>query len=305
MASGLSWVWWVTCLPWAAVIVLDLMREPRDWRRWLISLSAFAAIAYLGRGGLGEVNLRFALIAGLGLVVLLAMIAGEMKRRRRARRMAKWTAEHGYRPIAIARGRTQVALPEGLHRLPIFNLGMLPRTDEMIARPESASADILVFRHSIRRKVAWYDVGGVEASGTVIALRRPGLWLPFFQVRPRAMYPWMDGGPVGEDVPLGHASTFARTYRLGGHEPKNLRAFFGDDLLAAIAEKPGWVIQGEGEWLAAFYYDRSTNLMSLKPSALRSSPLERLDDHVRDAELLLDKLADRGARFASRDLGAA
>ncbi len=305
MASGLSWVWWVTCSLWAAVIVLDLRREPRDWRRWLVSLSAFLAIATLSRGGLGEVNLRFALIAGLGLVVLVAMIAGELSRRRRADRLEKWTADQDYRPIAIAPRRTQAALPDGLHRLPFFHHGRLSRTDELIARSEGDAEEILVFRHSIRRKVAWYDAGRVEVSGTVVALRRRGLWLPYFQIRPLAMYPWMDGGAVGEAVPLGHSSPFARTYRLGGHEPRNLRAFFSDDLLAAIAERPGWVVQGEGEWLAAFYYDRSPNLMSLKSSNLRSVRLEHLQDHVRDAGKLLDRVADRGIRYASRDLGAA
>ena len=305
MASGLSWVWWVTCSLWAAVIVLDLKREPRDWRRWLVSVSAFVAIASLGRGGLAEVNLRFVLIAGLALVVIAAMIAGDLSRRRRADRLEKWAAEQGFRPMSIARRPTQAALPDALHRLPFFNHGNLSRIDELISRSDDDSHDVLVFRHSIRRKVAWYDIGGVEASGTVVALRRSGLWLPYFQIRPLAMYPWMDGGAVGEAVALGHSSAFARTYRLGGHEPRNLRAFFGDDLLAAIAERPGWVIQGEGEWLAAFYYDRSPNLMSLKSSNLRSAKLDQLQDHVRDAVALLDKLADRGIRFASRDLGAA
>jgi hypothetical protein len=139
----------------------------------------------------------------------------------------------------------------------------------------------------------------------VIALRRPGMWLPQFQVRPIGLFKEFDGGPLGDPVSIPSGLAFAKSYRLGGHEPRNLRAIFDDGLLAKIAEKPGWVIEGEGEWVAAFYFDRSPNLMSLKTSTLRKVKLDALEEHARDAYRVLTSVAERSSRAEARDAGAA
>ena len=72
-----------------------------------------------------------------------------------------------------------------------------------------------------------------------------------------------------------------------------------------IGEKPGWLIEGEGEWLAAFRFDRSPNLMSLKTSTLRTVRVGRPGGHVGEAQRLLENLADRASRSARREAGAA
>lgn len=304
MPSDWGPYWLVTWSLWAAVVFLDRRREPRDWR-WAVSLGALILVAAATRESLREFNLRFVLLAGLAAVVILSWGVGRLLSRRRLARTAAWAREHGFEAVALASRRTEDALPDDLRRLPIFAGGSLPRTEGVVAREDGEGGTVLAFRHAIRRKMAWYGASGVEVRGTVVALRRPGMWLPLFQVRPSGLLSWIDGGPIGEAVPVAGASRFAGGYRLGGHEPTNLRALFSDALLDAIAEKPGWIIQGEGEWIAASYFDRSENLMSLKTSSLRTARLDGLGGFVKDSGDLLGLVADRASRWSARDLGAA
>ncbi|MDB5353193.1 MAG: hypothetical protein JWN86_4440 [Planctomycetota bacterium] len=305
MASGLSWVWLLTWSLWAAVVFKDWQRQPRDWR-WMFSLGTLVIVAWSTIGSLDDVNnLRFILLAGLAVVVLLSWTWVDLAASRRRSRRADWAGIHGYEPLAIERRRSSSSLPDGLRRLPMFSKGFSPATEGVMVRDDENGRQRFVFDHTIRRKVTWFDAGGVGTTGTVVAMHRPGMWLPLFQVRPIGIMYAMDGGPLGDPVAVGAGTAFAKSYRLGGHEPRNLRGFFSDELLAAISEKPGWVIEGEGEWIAACYFDRSENLMSLKASRLRIVKAEQLEDHVRDATLMLGRIADRDARSSARGVGAA
>lgn len=303
MGSGFHGVWLVTWSLWAVVIARDVRREPRDWR-WIVWLAALFAAAAATRDTLREVNLRFVLLSGLAVVVLVGWTAADLLNRRRRPRLSAWARSHGYGPTALESRRAEATLPEGLRRLPMLGRGRWPRTEGLLSRDDGDGRERLVFDHTIRRKVVWYD-SGVEATGTVVAIRRRGMWLPLFQVRPVGLFAWMDGGPLGEPVPTAGNAAFARSYRLGGHEPRNLRALFTDDLLAAITERPGWLIEGEGEWIAAFAFDRAPSLMSLKTSTLRTVKVGGLEAHIGEASRLLDRIADHAARSAERGAGAA
>lgn len=306
MASGLNWVWLVTVVLWGAIVYKDMRRVPFDGRRF-ISLAAFLLIACASYNRLTEANLNFILLNALAVVVLIGWTLSNLGANRRRSRIADWGSSHGFEPVAIERKGSSESLPEGLRRLPFLGRGRAAWTEGVIARRDGDvdGEECRVFDHTIRRKVVWYDANGAEATGTVVALRRPGMWLPLFQVRPVGMFDWFDGGALGDAVPLKADSGFAKSYRLGGHEPRNLRSFFTDELLASIAEKPGWLIEGEGEWIAAFYFDRAASVMSLKSSTLRTVKVDQLDDHVRDASRLLGRIADRDARTATRGVGAA
>ena len=300
----MSLVWLVTWALWGAVVYRDWKRDPRD-PRWLVSLIGLVALAVLTRESQQEANWRFFALTGLAASILTAWAAHDFRRRRARCRLAKWAADHDFEPIGLEPRRVSEALPEGLLRLPMLARGHTARAAGLLRRIDPDGAEVVVFEHRIRRKLAWYHIDGAEASGTVVALRRPGMWLPLLQVRPSGLLPGMDGGPLGDAVATTPGSAFARSYRLGGDEPRNLRGLFGDDLLARIAERPGWLIEGEGEWLAAFYFDRAESLMSLKTSALRVAPIEALEEHVRDAYRVLEAVADQGMRPQKRGAGAA
>ncbi len=303
MASGLSWVWLVTWSLWAVVVYKDSRRQPRDWR-WLVSLGALIVIAWATWDSFREVNLRFILLAGLAVLILVGWTVLDAIAGRRRSQFSRWAADHGFEPRDIEPRRTIASLPDGLRRLPILSQGGSPFTVGLVAQSSEAQ-ERLVFDHTIRRKVIWYDANGVETTGTVVAIRRPGMWLPLFQIRPVGTTNAMDGGPLGDAVPLGTNSAFAKSYRLGGHEPRNLRTVFTDELLATIAEKPGWLIEGEGQWIACYYFDRTENLMSLKTSKLRIVQPDQLADHVREATRILERIAARDRQTSSHDVGAA
>jgi hypothetical protein len=300
----MSWVWFLTWALWGAVVYRDWRREPRDGR-WLVSLLGLVALAGWSRGSQRDLNWRFFALTGLALLILAAWGVHDLLGRRRRDRLARWAADHGFEPMELAPRHVESSLPEGLRRLPMMARGNASRSSGLVRRREAGGDEVLVFEHRIRRKLAWYDLDGAEMTGTVVALRRPGMWLPLLQVRPVGLLPGMDGGAVGDAVTTAPGSAFARSYRLGGHEPRNLRGLFGDDLLAHIAERPGWLIEGEGEWLAAFYFDRAESLMSLKTSALRVARIQALEEHARDAYRVLEAVADRGMRPLERGAGAA
>jgi hypothetical protein len=304
MASGVSFVWVVTWALWGAVVYKDWRSSLGD-RRWLGSLAALVVLAAMTRGSFVEFDLRAGLLIAIAVAILgIWSVADMMAARRRARKEA-WARSAGFEPVALAPAPSSATLPDGLRRLPMLGLGRSPRTDGVLRRESRDGGELFVFDHAIRRRVIWYDANGVDASGTVVAIRRPDVCLPLFQVRPIGLFAWMDGGSVGDAVPLPSGTAFAKSYRLGGHEPRNLRTLFSDDLLALIGEKPGWLIEGEGEWLAAFVFDRSPNLMSLKTSTLRSVRVGGLEAHVREVERLLENLADRASRSSRREVGAA
>lgn len=300
----MSWVWLVTMALWGAVVYRDWRREPRDGR-WIVSLLGWVALGYLTRNGMREVTISLVLLDVLAIAFLAGWMAVDLRARMRRARLETWAREKGFEAVAIAPKWAPQTLPEGLRRLPMLAKGRAARTANLLRREEADGGETLVFENAVRRPVAWYDLDGAEARGTVVAIRRPGLWLPQFQVRPVGLLAGMDGGAIGDAVATTPGTAFARSYRLGGHEVRNLRALFGDDLLALIAERPGWLIEGEGEWLAAFYYDRAENLMSLRTSTLRVVGVESLEDHVRDVYRVLGALADRGSRSQGRGAGAA
>ena len=297
-------VWLATWMSWIAVISLDYRRPPRDPRR-LLPLAAVAVLAALTLGTMTALDLRLVLLACLACGVASTLVAAEWRAKRRRRRVESWATDHGYEHVAIPPRWSGDVLPEGLRRLPFLGGGRAATTSNLVRRELPEGGEVLVFDHAIQRPSAWHDPGGHLASGTVVAIRRPGLWLPLFQVRPAGVFRWMDGGPLGEAVAMPHAPSFAKAYRLGGHEPRNLRALFADDLSAALADRPGWLIEGEGEWVAAFSLDRPESSMSLKGASLRHFALNDRDIFAQEAVALLGRIADRGDRSAERGAGAA
>ena len=304
MASGVSMVWVITWALWGAVVYKDWRSSLGD-RRWLASLAAWLVLAALTRESFAEPDLRAGILIVIAIAILAVWTAMDALAARRRTGREVWARSNGFEAVALAPARSSSTLPAGLRRLPMLGIGRSPRTEGVLRRALPAGDEILVFNHAIRRQVIWYDANGAEAAGTVVALRRPGLCLPLFQVRPIGLFAWMDGGALGDAVLVPAGTAFAKSYRLGGHEPRNLRALFADDLLALVAEKPGWLIEGEGEWLAVFCFDRSPNLMSLKTSTLRTVRLDGLEEHARECERLLGALADRAARGSRREVGAA
>ena len=304
MATGVSLVWVVTWTLWGAVVYKDWRSGPGD-RRWLASLAALILLAAMTRGSLGELNLRAGLLIAIAVAILAAWNVSDLMAARRRSRKRDWARSAGFEAPALAPAASSMTLPDGLRRLPMLGRGRSPRTEGVLRREGGDGGELLVFDHAIRRRVIWYDVNGVDVSGTVVAIRRPGICLPLFQVRPIGLFAWMDGGPLGDAVAVPGGTAFAKSYRLGGHEPRNLRALFTDDLLASIAAKAGWLIEGEGEWIAAIAFDRSPNLMSLKTSTLRTVRVGGLEEHVRAARHLLEDLADRASRSSRRGVGAA
>ncbi len=304
MTSGVSVVWFITWSLWAAVVTKDFRREPRDVRR-LVSLAALVLLAIVTRDSLREADLRFALLGGLAAAVLIVWTIADFRTARTTKALAEWAGRNDFECVALKPQRTKSSLPDALASLTMFTNGRFPVTRQLLKRADAAGKESLIFRHSIHRPAVWYDISGMEAYGTVVAIHRPGIWLPRFQIRPVGLLPWMDGGIVGDPVPVPSGSSFSKSYRLGGDEPRNLRAMFTDELLAKIAEKSGWMIEGEGEWLAAIYFDRSDNLMSLKTSTLRTVSTENLEEFVREADAVLDRIADRGHRGDLQGVGAA
>ena len=304
MPSEIPWVWLVLGSLGGLVVLLDFLREPRDWR-WVLSLAALIGLGIVARDSFREPDLRFVLLTGLAVSVLVAWAASRSLARHRQARIVAWARDRGYEPVAVGRQRAEATLPEPLRRLPVFKTGAYSRTEGLLRRDDPAIGEVLVYRFSTLRNASWYGSPGVETSGTVVALRRPGSPLPFFQIRPQGLFPWFDGGSVGDPVATTPGSRFTESYRLSGHEPRNLRALLSDDLLDAIAEKPGWIVQGEGEWVAALYFDRSENLMSLKTSSLRTVDLHSLDAFTREAARLAGRVAEGASRTMARGVGAA
>ena len=304
MASGVSFAWIITWGLWAVVVYKDFRREPGD-ARWLVSVVGLLVVAGLTRDSLREPNLRFVLLSGLAVGVLASWAIADMLAGRRAKRLESWAKQTCFEPVALKSQSSRKSLPESLRKLTFLKKGRMPRTEGVLRRIDPSSSETLVFQHSIRRPIIWYDISGIETSGTVVAIHRPGIWLPLFQVRPVGLLPGMDGGSVGDPVPVPVGTSFAKSYRLGGDEPRNLRALFSDELLARIAEKSGWLIEGEGEWLAAFAFDRSPSLMSLKSSTLRKVEPAELEAFVRETAAILEMVADRADRSGARDAGAA
>ncbi len=300
MPSGLSPFWLLTWSLWSVVVYLDRRREPRDWR-WVISLVAMVAVAVITFDSMREANLRFALLSGLAAAVILAWGVRSIRAQHRANETGAWAEAHEFSALSLQPQPAEATLPDDLKRLPIFSRGSLARTEGLVERREPHGGRVLVFRHAVRRQMALHGPSGIEAYGTAVAIYRPESALPLFAVRPEGLFPWFDGGPIGERVAVQPHSRFAAAYSLFGDEPRNLRALFSDSITTAISEKPGWIIQGEGAWVVALYFDRSENLMSLKTSSLRVVRPVKLAEHVGLSLSLLNQIAMAASRPMRRD----
>ena len=195
MASGVSFVWIVTWALWGAVVYKDWRRSVGD-RRWLASLAAFVLLAAMTRSSLVEFDLRATLLIGIAV--------GDPRRcgpcRTRGRRSVDrgkeaWARSAGFEPVAIARRRLRRSTcRRACDGFPCWAAVGRPEPRASSAASLGDGRELLVFDHAIRRRVIWYDANGVEAAGTVVAIRRPGHGLPLFQVRPIGLFAWMDGG---------------------------------------------------------------------------------------------------------------
>ncbi len=297
-------VWFVTWGLWAGVVALDRRRQLHD-RRWLLSLTILIVFAGLTRESMRDFDARTVSLCVLALAMATVIVVSEWMIQRKQVLAENWAKLHGFEPIAIAPQSSDSSLPEGLCRLPFFTGGRNPRTARLVRRDLPNGDELIVFDHSIRRINSWFELDGTLATGTVVALRRRDVRLPMFQVRPVGLFRWMDGGALGEAVSVSSAPSFAKSYRLGTDEPRKVRAIFNDELLAKLGETAGWLIEGEGDWVAAFMFDRAGSVAAMKSSTLRSVDLNSLERFTQDAYLVLSEVANRGARSIGSNADAA
>lgn len=298
MEFGPWWTWAAIVVPWCLLVAWDLRRDPGNLR-WLFSLLGLLILMAVARNA-PKFDARLAVIAVTPLILVGAGLLGEGRDRRRWRGLAEWGPDHGFEAVETGPRPASETLPPGLLRLPLFSRTAWPKTASLMSRRDEGGGECLLFELRAAPSRPWAARNGFAAGGTVVAIHRPGLRLPLVQVRPRSLPGSPFGRMVGEPIDLMDRSAFPSHYRIGGHEPTRLGRLFEPGLTASLADRPGWVLDGEGDWLAALYYDVPKGLSLRLPGFRRPGP-EAIEGHLAEALEILENLASRAERAVGRD----
>lgn len=298
MGQGSLLVWALVFLPWMIAVLLDLAREPRD-KRWLIFAVGLVVLASLIGGRLVESGGRAAMVSLLGWIVLATMGGKWRSERGRRHALRSWADANGFRPRNFRRDRAELSLPGPLLGLPMIARTRWPRTEGLMEHRDEEGREWFVFDLLTTARVGGISTSKDRNSATVVALHQPGGRIPQFLLRPQDLHSADKGTPPGEVVELKGRGDFSKNYRLRGVEVRNLSALFDDDLAASLAGKPGWIIEGEGEWLAAMYYEAAPDA-SRNYGGLRIASAGEMSDHVAEASSMLDKISRHRSPGLSR-----
>ncbi|MBI5595589.1 MAG: hypothetical protein HY928_05805 [Elusimicrobia bacterium] len=186
-----------------------------------------------------------ALCYGLAAAFVLYQVHGAQAR---AKGLRKAGAEVGLAPS----GTDVEELPAGLLALPIFSYGNQRSSDNMMWG-EGGGFAVFDFEYShVRRRVDESRGRRIERNDTVqtaCAVRVDGGTLPEFTLAPAGLGDAFLGLFGTRDIDLAQEPGFSAAYVLRGPDEDAVRRLFAAGPARALAERPGWTVQGKGEWV--------------------------------------------------------
>ncbi len=155
-------------------------------------------------------------------------------------------------------GNDQSALPEGASRFHLMRLGQV-RVAERIMRGEANGVGVTIFEISNTSGLAFNTSVSTQ---TVVAFDSDQLSLPWFFLRPSAVFGQLPPPPGLVDYDLGEHPEIAGAHALAGEEGGEGRvlALFDREMLAYLGKSPGLCMEGWGRLLIVYYPERAIPL---------------------------------------------
>ena len=211
------------------------------------------------------------ILGGAIVVVALFLFLRQWERKR----------EEAFRSAARQAGWSPAdppdAVPEGAQGFHLFEQGRQRRvTSAFSQRSMSFESTLLDYR---------YTTGSGKNSSihrqTVLVVRREGLALPAFELRPENVFHRIGSAFGYQDIDLESRPEFSKAYLLRGEDENAIRGLFADAGVVHHFEKNrGWSVDAAGEWIVVYRHGKRT-----KPDQLR--------EFVREAERAASLLAGR------------
>lgn len=186
-----------------------------------------------------------ALCYGLAAAFVLYKSLGAQAR---AKGLRKAAAGAGLAPA----GGDVEDLPEGLLALPLFSYGNQRSSDNMMWG-EGGEFVVFDFEYSHVRRAVDPAPGRrtlrTDTVQTVCAVHVPGGTLPEFTLAPAGLGDAFLGLFGTRDIDLEQEPRFSAAYLLRGPDEDAVRRLFSAGPARALSDRPGWTVQGKGEWV--------------------------------------------------------
>lgn len=196
------------------------------------------------------------LIPILAVVALLlfAVFGADALERARKRRYEQAAADLHFK----FHDKDQSVLPATASRFHLMRLGQI-RVAERIMRGEANGIGVTLFEISNTSGVAIFTKVRTQ---TVVAFDSPALTLPWFFLRPSAVFGQLPPPPGLENIDLSEHPQIAAAHALAAEPGQEEAALhlFDPEMLAYLKKSPGVCLEGWGDLLLVYYPERAVEL---------------------------------------------
>jgi len=192
------------------------------------------------------------MIAGSGALVLAAVSWEHWRDRRRSAALTKWASSLGFTIVPEQVAPDAASAIAGLVRLPVFQRGRDARIRN-IMDGSAAEGRVVVLDHE-------YVTGSGKNKSTItqtlVAVELAGEPLPAFVLGPEGLFARLGQVFGTQDIDFEESPQFSRAYQLKASDAEAIRRVFERNAVPFLAEHPGWSVEANGRWIAAYRQGR-------------------------------------------------
>ena len=214
-----------------------------------------------------------ALIAVAAAVLVAVILVSRAAERKRTEAMRETASMLGLSFAGESKKPVEAGLDVTLTAFTLFRHGGAPRVRNLMRASVTDGEDIVFeYRYTVSTGKSSHTV-----EQTVAAFRRRAARVPAFRMAPENVFSRIGHALGGQDIDVDSNVEFSQHYALKGEDADAVRAFFQRQAASYFAERPGWSVEGAGEWLILYRHGKRET-----PEDLR----EWLDDTRRAARAL-------------------
>ena len=215
-----------------------------------------------------------AIIVVSAAILVAVILVSRAAERKRTEAMRETASMLGLSFAGESKKPGEAGLDTTLTAFTLFRHGGAPRVRNVMRASVTDGEDMVFeYRYTVSTGKSSHTV-----EQTVAAFRRRAARVPAFRMAPENVFSKIGHLFGGQDIDFDSNVEFSSHYALKGDDPDAVRAFFERHAVVYFAERPGWSVEGAGEWLVLYRHGKRE-----KPEDLR----EWLDE-VRRMTRVLD-----------------
>lgn len=214
-----------------------------------------------------------ALIVVTAAVLVAVILVSRAAERKRTEAMRETASMLGLSFAGESKKPGETGLDTTLTAFTLFRHGGAQRVRNLMRASVTDGEDIVFeYRYTVSTGKSSHTV-----EQTVAAFRRRAARIPAFRMAPENVFSRIGHALGGQDIDLDSNVEFSQHYALKGEDADAVRAFFQRQAASYFADRPGWSVEGAGEWIILYRHGTRE-----KPEDLR----EWLEDTRRTARTL-------------------